>query len=82
MASIDVRCSEQSEIDNIIFAGSEVDEGSAVSLQKGRGDTFTSHIAIVPADDNDYSVVSIESKEHAQNLIKALEKAIELKWFK
>ncbi len=73
MAKFDVRDSVE-EITEIVFAEAmdEDDDPNAYLLQHCR-----SFIAIV---DGLHSEVFINDKEHAQNLIKALNKAIELGW--
>ena len=72
----DVRADKPSKIGKIVFANPDSLEG------------YTQAEYITPATDDDNCVlikdvedyVAIYSKQHALNLIKALEKAIELKW--
>ena len=69
---IDIRNIENEEITEIVFHGPDCNKDDAVKIYlAGR---FTS---IDSADG--VSKVYIDSEEHAKNLIKALEKAIELK---
>lgn len=73
---IDVR--ESAEVTKIRFSDTHDDEdigmGDAVFLDKAAGRVYI----------NDFigHAVAIRTKEHAINLIKALEKAIELGWLK
>lgn len=77
MVAIDVRPDKQ-EVSTIIFADRY--DSSGVSLAH----------AIVPNDEDSYTIaiydgskqVYIESKEHAENLIKALKEAIKRGWVK
>ena len=73
MASIDIRVNSKEEITNIEFADSM--ENNAYILTKYTG------YAGIQIENEDFGV-EISSKEDAQNLIKALEKAIELGWWK
>jgi hypothetical protein len=69
----DVREDKYEEITEIVFANEHNDEGTsqAYSVHKESG--------YVEIHDN-LEFVIVDSKEHAQNLIKALEKAISLGW--
>lgn len=76
MATFDVRNTAVDEIDEIRFADGE-DYYVAIAMiinYEGDGDSMVC--------DNDGNSVRIHSKTHAHNLIKALEKAIELDWLK
>jgi hypothetical protein len=72
----DIRTDEPSKIGKIVFANSDSLAG------------YTQAEYIIPAEDDDNCIlikdfedhVAVFGKEHAQHLIKALEKAIELKW--
>lgn len=80
MATFDVRSQNTSEVDTITFAdsrGGQEEYCQGYSIRKSVD--FNSGIQI---DDNDDSFVLISTKQHALDLIKALEKAIELKWLK
>lgn len=70
MTSIDIRKEQVDDIDEIIFA-----DNDAYCLIRTGGD-------IIDIYDISEDYVQIVSKEHALNLIKALEKAIELEWLK
>lgn len=75
MASIDIRAEQDQEITEIVFAD-----------QKDRDDVSQAHLicdhsGCITIDDGAESVF-INSKQHALDLIKALEKAIELGWVK
>lgn len=73
MATIDIRDVTDAEIDVIKF--SDVKGNEDVCFLKKN--TF---VSIETAEENDWNYY-IDSKEDAQNLIKALEKAIELGWW-
>lgn len=75
MSSFDVRTSTPDEIDVIVFADTHASYSIADRLEKR---PRTSVIAIVDEQDDH---LYIGSKEDALNLIKALNKAIELNWF-
>lgn len=75
MSAIDIRNAGVETIDKIVFS----DEGSnyviATHLTQGKGeDCFK-----IVTEDCRESVI-VESKEQAQNLIKAIDKAIQLGW--
>lgn len=73
MSSIDIR-NESEEVTEIIFS----DEGNSYVVATKVERYVTDSIKIV--DEDDRANVIIESKEHAENLIKAIQKAIELRW--
>lgn len=73
MSVLDIRKTADEPITNIVFADEGRNYVTATSLMK-RSD----HFRIVDEDDD--SNLIIESKEQAENLIKAIEKAIELNW--
>lgn len=76
---IDIRILEDSLIDTIKFADGEHGTGPLCEIYKGHTKPYNVQLA---GDSwlEDYHV-SIGSKEDAQNLIKALRKAIDLGWF-
>lgn len=71
MARIDIRNESQEEVNEIVFADFNSSNYACIITNSG-SNTFI--------EGEDSSVV-IPSKEHAQNLIKSLNKAIELGWF-
>ena len=73
MASIDIRVNGEENITKIEFSDSMGVGVNAYFLDACGGNGVT-------IDDDD-TCVNIASKEDAQNLIKALEKAIELGWW-
>lgn len=75
MATIDIREVNEEMIDCIIF--SEETDGMGCTLAF----KLTTHPDGTWLGDR-YDMVRIKNKEHAQNLIKALNKAIELGWLK
>lgn len=80
MATFDVRDNNSSEVDTILFAdtrGGFEEYSQGYSIRKSVD--FRSGIQI---DDEDGGFILISTKQHALDLIKALEKAIELKWLK
>lgn len=77
MSVFDVRCGNLAEIDVIRFADDH-DNGcgdQASSLRKS--DEFG---ALEIVEDGNCDYVRIRSRDHAELLIQALEKAIDLKW--
>lgn len=72
MSVIDIR-NESAEVTKIVFSDDGDNYVSATHLEK-RDD----HFRII--DEDSRNSVIIESKEQGENLIKALQKAIELKW--
>lgn len=74
MSTIDIRNTGESPVNEIIFASDGYNYTVATTLKHGGGD----HFYIYDEDESD-SVI-IESKEQAENLIKALQKAVELNW--
>lgn len=77
MSTIDIRCTEEGSVGRIRFA----DEHGEVNTDD------TCPLACYLTLENDYVVIDdpydrviIKDKEHAQYLIKALNKAIELGW--
>lgn len=71
---IDIRGNEHAAIDSIRVA--DRDEAYYVAEVVERGE---SGVNITDTDSGKY--VSVLDKEHAQNLIKGLQKAIDLGWF-
>ncbi|WP_443698971.1 hypothetical protein [Pseudomonas sp.] len=67
---IDIRKDLEFQADVIRYAGEGI-------LQIYKGDYFVSY-----SEDSNADAVEIYSKEDAENLIKALEKAISLGWWK
>ena len=74
MSNFDVRGDLFEEIKVITFADESTDAGTT------QGYMLTRNIDLVKIKDDQEDFVYITSKEHALNLIKALQKAIELKW--
>ena len=70
---IDIRKLESGEVDVIRFA-----EDSDCYMNAS---TLKCDASIIYIEDGDGQVLRLESDVHAINLIKALEKAIELNWF-
>ena len=83
MATFDVREEDNEEITKIVFAHEEDFEGDlqackiVEAVSSGSG-----YICIYYTYDCSEESVSISSKQHAENLIKSLRKAIELGWIK
>ena len=77
MSTFDVRNSNPAEITEIVFADStnKVGDYQAYSIIPN----FFVNVAYASISDS-VDCVNIYSKEHAENLIKALRKAIELGW--
>lgn len=78
MATFDVRSENTCEVDTITFAdsrGGQEEYYQGYSIRKSTD--FNSGIQI---DDDDDGFVLISTKQHALDLIKALEKTIELGW--
>lgn len=74
MSVIDIRNESGEEVTNIVFADEHSFYVNATYLVKGdEGTVFRIY-------DEDDEFVNVTSKEHAENLMKALHKAIELKW--
>ena len=76
MARIDIRSERDTKITEIVFADHEDgdDITQAYRINSHLGPHLTIH--------DDITFVTINSKQHALDLIKALEKAIELEWIK
>lgn len=72
MSVLDIRNTDE-PVSKIVFSDDGHNYVTATSLEK-RSD----HFRIVDEDDNCNLIV--ESKQQAEHLIKALQKAIELKW--
>ena len=70
---IDIRKLESGEVDVIRFA-----EDSDCYMNAS---TLKCDASSIYIEDGDGQVLRLESESHALNLIKALEKAIELNWF-
>ena len=83
MTTFDVREENNEEITMIVFAEEEDADGDFQACTiveaafKGSG-----YICIYDTYDRSEESVSISSIEHAENLVKALSKAIELGWIK
>lgn len=75
MSTFDVRNSNQDNITKIVFADDRSEDGyvQACTIEFG-----LTHLEIYDGADS----VIINSKQHALDLIKAIEKAIELGWVK
>lgn len=74
MSKFDVRNATQDEINTIIFADTHPTYAIGNRIEK-------SEDPVVQIVDEQYDTMYIGSKEDALNLIKALNKAIELGWF-
>lgn len=77
--TFDVRTDENFEVDQIVFANplcKQEQIGIANSIVQGKQ---RGHKGMILLEDTRH-FMRIQDKEHALNLIKALEKAIELKW--
>lgn len=74
MSTIDIRGVVESPVTCIIFADNHESFVNATHLIKGDSES------VVRIYDEEDDFVNITSKEHAENLIKALNKVIELKW--
>ena len=75
MAIIDIRGTDESVVDTIVFADADDGWTTAVSLVRA-----SEHVVGVQSDDDNDMSYKILNKEHAINLIKALNKSIELGW--
>ena len=75
MSTIDIRKYEPPEIDRIVFAENKDSVYTTIAYELTK-----EHKRINIVDGDAYVIVT--SKEHAENLIKALNKAIELGWVK
>lgn len=78
MAVLDIRAEGESQIDEIIIA--DIDSNSATHLLKGGLVSYGQGEVMIGNKQEDY-FLSINSKEHAQHIIAALNKAIEFGWF-
>lgn len=77
MASIDIREHIDSEVDEIIFADEKGDDGFYQARSLKCVDNYGAYIQI---GDVDSGRVWINSVDHANNLIDALNHAIQLGW--
>lgn len=75
MATIDIREEQDNNVDEVVFWDATNISGTCFVSNKI---TNTTHVRI--EDEDNY--VIIENKQHAENLIKALHKAVELGWLK
>ena len=73
MSTLDIRSNTKSEINRIVVHESELDLCSM---------RFWAGKVLIEDGTPLHNVQMIDSKEHANNLIKALNKAIELGWLK
>lgn len=80
MAVFDIREKDNSGITEIIFAEREDIDGAFQAYTIHHAPGCNGFITIYDGDDTES--VSVSSVEHAENLIKALRKAIELGWIK
>ena len=81
MSVIDIRETDSVLVSRILFAEREDDKGSnQANCISRHGPDFDDRIRITEGDHHDY--VRVNSEDHARNLIKALEKAIELGWLR
>lgn len=76
MGVFDVRGEKNEEVDTIIFAERNDRDGDEQAYRLSKS-TFDGFVLI---EDSGSDSVVLSSKEHAQNLIKAVEKAIDLGW--
>ena len=76
MSTYDVRSNNEEVIDEIVFA--EKYCGGSQAFRICQSWTSTHETYIVISDGCDFTIIN--SKEHALNLIKALNKAIEFGW--
>lgn len=76
MSSIDIRIEDKQGINTLIFADNDFDNGTQAYFIANNG--YNSHKYITINDS--FDCVEINSVVHALNLIKALNKAIELGW--
>lgn len=84
MSTLDIRSAEVDSVDNIVFADQPI-HGYTVSTLLAKWYENKIAIAEEPVNedfDTDGDFVLIGSEKDALNLIKALQKAIELSWFK
>ena len=77
MSTIDIRGVDPTKVNAILFSGRTNDSDGCILRKR----TFVSIETDCLREEGD-SAVFIDSKEDAENLIKALEKAIELGWWK
>lgn len=80
MSSIDIRNEGNEEIDSIVFADSSGEDGfpQANNITQCNYDG----VPYICIENGDCIEIVINTKEHVLNLIKALNKAIELGWVK
>ena len=76
MSEIDIRNNKPPVITKIVFADEDDAFTKATNLK-----LMASSVAIEEDNGCDNVDVRVRSVEHAENLIKALQKAIELNWF-
>ena len=76
MSTYDVRSNNEEVIDEIVFAEKYCGGSQAFRICQDWSSTHEKYIVI--SDGCDFTIIN--SKEHALNLIKALNKAIELGW--
>ena len=81
MATFDIREEDSSEITEIVFADPSGKDGFS-QANKLIIDEYEGKDYIQILDEESDNAVYINTKEHAENLIKALRKAIELGWVK
>ena len=80
MTTFDIREEDNSEITEIVFAEREDIDGDFQAYTICPAAGCNGFITIYDGEDTES--VSVSSVEHAENLIKALRKAIELGWVK
>lgn len=81
MTTFDIREEDNSEITEIVFADPSGKDGFS-QANKLIIDEYEGKDYIQFLDEESDNAVYINTKEHAENLIKALRKAIELGWVK
>ena len=79
MSTIDIRSTKGEQVTRILFAEGEHDT-TAVSLEIDRVDVPKGKVGIVALFGEDYAPLILDTKKDAENMIAALNKAIELDW--
>lgn len=76
MSIIDIRCNEPEQTNKIRFADVSTDYYQATIIKR----EYTGKVSIQEEDGNTSLKVNIMGREHAENLIKAMKKAIDMGW--
>lgn len=84
MSDFDVRAKSVGEIKTITFADSKTCSGYSAAYVLTKSEEYKGSVEIQDEtyDSNYIGYLLVEGKEHADNLISALYKAIELGWLK